>query len=58
VITVKQPDISRTLRTPMTFDIQFSAAPDAAINLSTFQANYGWLGINITSRLLQHATET
>jgi hypothetical protein len=58
VITVKQPDMSRALRNPMTFDIQFSAAPGAAINPSTFQAKYGWLGINITSRLRQHATRT
>ncbi|MBV8088929.1 MAG: hypothetical protein JO139_05035 [Alphaproteobacteria bacterium] len=58
VITVKQPDISRALRNPMTFDIQFRAAPGATINPSTFQAKYGWLGINITSRLLEHATRT
>jgi hypothetical protein len=58
VITMKRPDISRALRNPMTFDIQFRAAPGATINLSTFQARYGWLGINITSRLLEHATQT
>jgi hypothetical protein len=58
VITVKQPDISHVLRNPTTFDIQFRAAPGATINLSTFQAKYGWLGINITSRLLGHATRT
>ena len=58
VITVRQPNVSRTLRNPMTFDIQFGAAPGAAINLSTFQARYGWLGINITNRLLEHATRT
>jgi len=58
VITVKQPNVSRALRNPMTFDIQFRAAPGATINLSTFQAKYGWLGINITNRLLGHATRT
>ena len=58
VITVKQPDISHALRNPMTFDIRFRAAPGATINPSTFQAKYGWLGINITSRLLEHATRT
>jgi hypothetical protein len=58
VITVKQPDISHALRNPMTFDIQFRAAPGATINPSTFRAKYGWLGINITSRLLEHATRT
>ena len=58
VITVTQPDISRAVRNPMTFDIQFRAAPGSTINPSTFQANYGWLGINITSRLLAHGTRT
>ena len=58
VITLKQPDISRALRNPMTFNIQFRAAPGATINPSTFQARYGWLGINITNRLLEHATRT
>ena len=46
------------LRNPMTFDIQFRAEPGATINLSTFQAKYGWLEIDITSRLLEHATRT
>jgi len=55
VITVKQPNVSRALRNPMTFDIQFRAAPGATINLSTFQAKYGWLSINIANRLLGHA---
>ena len=58
VITLRRPDTSRTLSNPMTFDIQFRAAPGATINPSTFQARYGWLGINITSRLLEHATRT
>jgi hypothetical protein len=26
--------------------------------MSTFPAKYGWLGIDITARLLEHATET
>jgi hypothetical protein len=58
VITVKQPDISHAVRNPMTIDIQFRAAPGSTINPSTFQAKYGWLGIDITSRLLEHATRT
>jgi len=58
VITVTQPDISRAVNNPMTFDFQFRAAPGSAINPSTFQAKYGWLGIDITNRLLDHATRT
>lgn len=58
VITVRLPDVSRPLRNPMTFDVQFTATPGATINRSTFQARYGRLGINITRRLLAHATST
>ena len=56
VITVKQPDVSRPLHNPMTFDIQFSAAQGATINRSTLRVKYGWLGIDVTQRLLGHAT--
>src|SRR6516162_8129364 len=58
LITVRQPDISHAVRNPMTIDIQFRPAPGSTINLSTFQAKYGWLEIDITSRLLEHATRT
>lgn len=58
VITVRRPDVSRPLRNPMTFDVQFTATPGATIDRSTFQARYGRLGINITRRLLAHATWT
>jgi hypothetical protein len=58
VMTVKQHDFSRALSNPTTFDIQSRAAPGSTINPSTFQAKYGWLGINVTSRLLDHATRT
>ena len=58
VITVKQPDVSRPLHNPMTFDIQFSAAQGATINRSTLRVKYGWLGIDVTQRLLGHATWT
>jgi hypothetical protein len=58
VITVKQPNVSRPLRNPTTFDIQFSAARGATINRSTLRVKNGWLGIDITQRLLEHATWT
>ena len=58
VITVKQPDVSHPLHNPMTFDIQFSAAHGATINRSTLRVRYGWLGIDVTQRLLGHATWT
>ena len=39
-------------------EVQFSAGPGGAIDMRTFNATYGWLGINITSRLLEHAVTT
>ena len=38
--------------------VQFRAAHGATIVMSTFRATYGWLGIDITARLLEHATKT
>jgi hypothetical protein len=58
VIDVRQPNISRPIHNPTTFDVRFKAAPGATIEMSTFRAKYGWLGIDITGRLLEHATQT
>jgi tRNA G46 methylase TrmB len=58
VIEVRQPSISRHIRNPTTIEVRFRAAPGATIEMSTFRAKYGWLGIDITARLLEHATET
>jgi len=33
-------------------------SPDAKIVTSSFKATYGWLGVDITQRLLEHATLT
>ena len=57
VITVKQPDVSRPLHNPMTFDIQFSAAQGAMINRSTLRVKTGSVS-TVTQRLLGHATWT
>ena len=42
----------------MTIDIQFGPEPGQAIDMRTFNATYGWLGINITQRLVAHAVST
>ena len=58
VIDVRQPNLSRPIYNPTTINVQFRAAHGAAIVISTFRATYGWLGIDITARLLEHATKT
>jgi len=44
VIEVRQPDISQLIHNPVTFDVRFSAAPGATIDLPTFRANMAGLG--------------
>ena len=58
VIDVRQPSLSRPIYNPTTINVQFRAAHGASIVMSTFRATYGWLGIDITARLLEHATRT
>ena len=57
-IRVVQPDISRRLTNPVTIEVQFAAGPGRAINMQSFNATYGWLGIDITRRVLEHSMKT
>jgi hypothetical protein len=57
-IRLVQPDISRSVTNPMTIELQFAAGPGAAIDMQSFNATYGWLGINITRRVLEHSEVT
>jgi len=58
LIQLLRPDISRPISNPTTIEVQFSAGSGPAIDMRTFKATYGWLGINITNRLLAHARMT
>jgi hypothetical protein len=58
VIQLRHPDISRPLNNPTTIELRFGAGSGSAVDMRTFKATYGWLGINITSRLLKHAKKT
>lgn len=57
-IDLLRPDISQPIRNPVTIEVQFSPTPGRSIDMQTFNATYGRLGINITRRLLEHATTT
>ena len=57
-IELARPDLSGPIRNPVTVDVQFHAGPGRTINMGSFRATYGWLRIDITKRLLQHATKT
>jgi hypothetical protein len=57
-IYLLRPDISRPIRNPTTIELRFSPGPGGAIDMASFSATYGWLGIDVTRRLLQHAVTT
>ena len=57
-IILVRPDVSAPIRNPATIEVQFTAGPGNTINMQSFRATYGWLGIDVTRRILQHATKT
>jgi hypothetical protein len=58
VIELLTPDTSRPVRNPVNVDMRFHASPGASMNMNTLRVRYGLLGIDITRRLLRHATVT
>lgn len=54
-IEVDRPNTEARLPHPFSVRIRFVPAPDAKIVVSSFKATYGWLNIDITDRLLEHA---
>jgi hypothetical protein len=57
-IDLVRPDISGPVRNPVTIEVRFKAGANHPIDIRTFNATYGRLGINITGRLLEHAATT
>jgi hypothetical protein len=55
---IGRSDICRQIRNPATIEIRFTPSPGGAFDMRTFNATYGWLGINITRHLLDHAVTT
>jgi hypothetical protein len=55
IIEVDQPDEARPLRTPLTIRLRFRPQGGAVIDLRSFRATYGWLAIDITQRIVEHA---
>lgn len=56
VITVRQPDQSRPIESPVSIRIAFRAQGDATIDIRSFRALYGSMKLDVTQRLLEHAT--
>jgi|HubBroStandDraft_6_1064221.scaffolds.fasta_scaffold230788_3 hypothetical protein len=57
-IDLLRPDLSRPIRNSKTIELRFSPGPGGTINTGSFNATYGWLGIDVTRRLLEHAVIT
>lgn len=57
-ITLVQPDISQPIRNPVTIEVQFTPGSGSSIDIRSFNATYGRLGIDITQRLLDRAVKT
>ena len=57
-IDVEQPNPAKPIKSPVTIIVHFHAQDGAVINPSSIRVTYGWLGIDITSRVLQHAELT
>jgi hypothetical protein len=57
-INLVRPDLSRPLQNPVTIEVRFHPGPGKTIDMQSFRATYGWLSIDITRRLLEHAVAT
>jgi hypothetical protein len=54
-IRIEEPDLTRPVRLPANIRIRFHASADARIEVNTLRVRYGFLGIDITRRILAHA---
>ena len=58
IIEVEQPDQSKPIRSPVSIRILFRAQGGAVIDRSSLRIYYGWLRIDITQKVLEHAQLT
>ena len=57
-IEIERPDVTHPVHAPVTFRIRFLTPPGVTADLKSFKVLYGWMGIDITARLLTHASLT
>ena len=55
IIEVAQPDETKPIRPPVTIRINFRPKEGATIDLTSFRVTYGSLGLDITTRIIEHA---
>ena len=54
-ISVNLPAMTSELYSPIKIDINFAASDDANIQIESLEVLYGWLNLDITDRIKQHA---
>src|SRR5579864_1277688 len=52
-ITVVKPDRNLPILPPVDIDVRFKPAEGATVNVSSLKIKYGFLGLDITQRILQ-----
>jgi len=55
IIEIEQPNENRPITAPVTIRLRFRAQGGASIDVTSFHATYGWLAIDITRRIIEHA---
>jgi hypothetical protein len=56
IINVEEPDSNKPIKPPVTIRITFQPqGTGTTIDRSSFRAKYGWFGLDITQRILEHA---
>ncbi len=55
VIEVNQPDATKPIKPPVTIRVHFRPKEGATIDLTSFRVTYGWLAVDITQRIMEHA---
>jgi hypothetical protein len=55
IIDVLEPEQKKTIKSPVTVRIRFQAQDGALIDKSSFRVTYGYLGIDITKQIVDHA---
>jgi hypothetical protein len=58
IIEILEPDRTKPIRSPVSIRIRFQAQDGAVIDRASFRVTYGFLGIDITQRILDHAQLT
>jgi hypothetical protein len=55
IIELEQPNATKPIKPPLTIRIHFRPKEGATIDLTSFRVTYGWLALDITKRIIEHA---